>query len=236
MPTNDDPKTLLEAIQFFADEDVAFDFVVKMRWGSDGPACQHCGECNPSFVKTRRVFKCRKQRKQFSVRVGTIFEESKIGLSKWLPAMWMIANCKNGVSSYELGRALGVTQKSAWFMLHRIRLAMQDDDPDDKFGGHVEVDETFIGGKARNMHKDRKERVIKGRGPEGKIAVMGLLQRHGEDDGSKVRTRIVSNRKKTQLQGQVRMNVEPDSSVYSDELASYEGLDGRLRSSGHQSR
>src|SRR5918998_4173675 len=146
------PKTLLEAVRYFADLDVATEFFASLRW-PDGPACPRCGLIDEKhyYLKTRRVWKCRGCQKQFSVKVGTIFEDSPIGLDKWLPAMWMVGNCKNGVSSYEIARALGVTQKTAWFMLHRIRLAMQQGSVE-KLSGEVEVDETYIGGKARNMH------------------------------------------------------------------------------------
>jgi len=172
------------------------------------------------FLKTRRVWKCSKCRKQFSIKAGTVFEDSPIGLDKWLPAVWMIAGAKNGISSWELHRALGVTQKTAWFMLHRIRLAMQDEKSGGKLGGEVEVDETFIGGKARNMHKAERERKIKGRGPDGKAIVAAVLER-----GGKVRATVVENRRKPALQALVRDNVEAGTNLYSDALKSYDGLD-----------
>jgi hypothetical protein len=138
-------------------------------------------------------------RRQFSVKVGTIMEDSPIKLDKWLTAMWLISNAKNGISSYELHRAIGVTQKSAWFMLHRIRLAMQDE-TGGKLGGHVEVDETYIGGKARNMHKGRKARIVNGTGGMGKVAVQGLLSRHGKDGHSTIRLSVVESTRKHVLQ------------------------------------
>src|SRR5687767_11720992 len=138
------PHTLSEAIRYFADPDAAFEFVVHLRW-PNGVVCPHCAAENPSLLRTRRIWKCRACRKQFSVKVGTIFEDSPLGLDKWLPALWMIANAKNGISSYEVHRALGVTQKTAWFMMHRIRLAMQTESFA-KLGGEVEADESFIGG------------------------------------------------------------------------------------------
>ena len=146
-------------------------------------------------------------------------EDSPIGLDKWLPAIWIIVNAKNGVSSYEIHRALGITQKSAWFLLHRIRLAMQAKSFE-KLSGHVEIDETFIGGKARFMHKHDRERKIKGTGGMGKVAVMGLLERHGGE----VRVQVVQNRRRYCLDGIVRENVESGSSVYSDALRSYDKL------------
>lgn len=221
---NEAPQTLLEAVQYFADEDVAVAFVANLRWPAGYQECPRCGSVDEhGYLAKRRVWKCRNCKKQFSVKQGTIFESSPIPLSKWMPAMWMLVNCKNGISSYELGRAIGVTQKSAWFMLHRIRLAMQTNSFE-KFDGDVEVDETFIGGAARFMHKDRKDRMIKGRGPVGKVAVMGLLQRHGEDGSSRVRIAKVSNTRKRTLQPHVREHVEPGANVYSDSLPSYEGL------------
>jgi transposase-like protein len=152
------------------------------------------------------------------LKVGTIFEDSAIPLEKWLPTVWLLANCKNGISSYEVARALGVTQKTAWFMLHRVRKAMQSDSFG-KLGGEVEVDETFIGGKARNMHLDKREEKITGTGGKDKAAVLGFLRRGGE-----VRAGVIPNRKKATLQGMVRGQVAPGTALYSDSLASYEGL------------
>ena len=214
------PKTLLEAIRYFSDLDVANEFVANLRW-PDGPVCPRCGLVDPKhyYLKTRRVWKCRSCQKQFSVKVGTIFEDSPLGLDKWLPAVWLIANCKNGISSYELAKDLGVQQKSAWFMLHRIRLAMQTG-TFEKLSGQVEADETYIGGKARNMHPSKRKEKIQGRGTSGKVAVMGLLERHGE-----VRTKVVPDTKSRTLQVEVRENVEPGSEVHTDALKSYRGLD-----------
>lgn len=200
--------------------DVATEYVAKLRW-PEGSVCPRCGILDEKhyYLKTRRVWKCRACKKQFSVKVGTIFEDSPIGLDKWLAAIWMIANCKNGVSSYEIHRAIGVTQKTAWFMMHRIRLAMQTG-TFEKLSGKVEADETFIGGKARNMHKDKRREKVTGRGPSGKVAVMGLLERHGE-----VRTRVVPDTTSRTLQVEVRENVELGSEVHTDALRSYRGLD-----------
>src|SRR5215210_5957310 len=154
------PNTLTEVIRYFADPDVSLAFVVQLRWPS-GVHCVHCGAEKPSYLTTRRIWKCLACRKQFSVKVGTIFEDSPLGLDKWLPALWLIANAKNGISSYEIARALGVTQKTAWFMLHRIRLAMQTR-TFKRMRGKIEADETFIGGKAKFMHKSVKARRITG--------------------------------------------------------------------------
>jgi transposase-like protein len=212
------PKTLLEAIKYFADADNALSFMVQIHW-PNGITCPHCDSTEHSFLATRRIWKCKACRKQFSAKAGTIFEDSPIGLDKWFPAVWMIVNMKNGISSYELARALGVMQKTAWFMNHRIRKAMQTG-TFKKLVGDVEVDETFIGGKARNMHRADKARKIHGTGFEGKVAVMGLLERHGE-----VRTMVIPNNKKRFLHSEVRQHVEQGSAVYSDALKSYEGLE-----------
>jgi transposase-like protein len=213
------PETLAEAIKYFADADRALNFMASVRWPDGNVACPCCHKSNTAFLSTRRLWKCRDCHKQFSAKVGTIFEDSALGFDKWLPAFWMIVNAKNGISSCELGRALGVTQKTAWFMLHRIRLAMQDEQTGGKLSGEVEVDETFIGQKARNMHKDVKARKIQGRGPEGKAIVAAVLER-----GGKVRAKVVDTRKKKDLQALVREHVEPGSALYTDALKSYDGL------------
>src|SRR5580698_7418782 len=161
------PKTLLEAIKAYENIDFALDEAADSRWPK-GVACAHCGADAPMFLKTRKIWKCSKCRKQFSFKAGTLLEDSPIGLDKWLPAIWMIANAPNGIGSQELGRAIGVTQKTAWFILHRIRLAMQDERTGGKLDGEVEIDETFIGGKARNMHKGSKRREMVAEGGSGK--------------------------------------------------------------------
>lgn len=224
-PTKDGPQTLLEAIQYFSDRDAALAFLVTLRWPDGKPTCPRCNGQKTSYLKTRRLWTCLKCRKQFSAKVGTIFEDSPVQLTKWLPAMWMVANCKNGISSHELARALGVTQKTAWFMVHRIRLAMQAG-TFDKFRGEVEVDETFIGGAARFMHKDRRAKTLEGRrgGVEGKAAVMGLLQRNAEKGQSRVRAVVVENRRRHLLHGTVEKHVEDGAAVYTDQLKSYDNL------------
>ncbi len=217
------PKTLLEAVAFFSDPDNAFAFMVAIRW-PNGVVCPRCGDTNPSFLINRKIWRCHGEcKKQFSIKVGTLFEDSPIGLDKWLPCAWMLINCKNGISSYEVARDLGVTQKTAWFMLHRLRLAMQTEDFG-KFGGHVEVDETFIGGRARFMHHSKRERVIKGPGPTGKAAVMGLLERVGPEGHSRVRTKHVPNTRKHNLLPVIDEHIRKGSTVYTDEMPSYESL------------
>src|SRR6266496_3977849 len=207
------PRTLIEAIRYFSDQDVCVEFVARLRW-PDGPVCPRCGGMEHSYLTTRRLWKCKSCKRQFSVKVGSIFEDSALSLDKWLAAMWLIANSKNGVSSHEMARSLGITQKSAWFLLHRIRLAMQTG-TFQKFDGEIEVDETFIGGKARNMHKHTRARKITGTGGKDKTIVAGVLQRGGE-----MRATVVSDTKRSTLQDGVREHVKPGAAVYSDALPS----------------
>lgn len=222
------PQTLQQAVEFFADPDRCHDYMVSLRWPDGVITCPICNKANPLHLKKQRRFECKSKhpRRQFSVKVGTIFEDSPLPLKSWLLAVWQVANCKNGISSYELAGALGVEQKTAWFMLHRIRLVMQDKDSGGKLGGDVEVDETYIGGKARNMHshKQREKGITRGRGVDGKIAVMGLLERHAEKGKSRVRTTIVPNVKRPRLHAEVAKHVDDGSAVYTDALKSYNGL------------
>lgn len=219
---SDNPQTLQQAILYFSDADACLEFVKQMRW-PDGVVCPRC-ECKEvGFISTRRTWKCKRCKKQFTAKVGTIFEDSPIGFEKWLPALWLIASAKNGISSYELHRAIGVTQKTAWFMLHRIRLAMNNGSIE-KMGGTIEADETFIGGKARNMHKGKRQ--AKGRGTVGKAVVMGLLERHSATgEKSKVKVRHIKNTSRRTLHGQIKQHVTPGSEVFTDALPSYKGLE-----------
>jgi transposase-like protein len=214
-----EPKTLQEAILYFASKDNCRDYLVARRW-PNGVACPRCGSQNVIFLPKYDRWHCREKHTapQFTLKTGTIMEDSPVGLDKWLTAMWMIVNCKNGVSSYEIHRSIGVTQKTAWFMDHRIRLALGMA-PANKLSGEVEVDETFIGGKARNMHIEKRQRRITGTGGKDKTAVVGILER-----GGKVRTRVIDNRKKKTLQVEVRKHVEAGSALYTDALLSYNGL------------
>ena len=225
MLTDDTPKTLQEAIRFYSDRDRCEQALTEARW-PDGVRCPHCGTDQVTYLANQRRWKCRERhpRRQFSVKIGTIFEDSPVGLDKWFTAIWLIAGAKNGISSYELHRSIGVTQKTAWFMLHRVRLAMQAKSFD-TLGGEVEVDETYIGGKARNMHKDKREKM-RGRTWFGKAAVMGLLQRHGPDKVSKVRVLTVPTTRRKVLEPTVFETVETGSAVFTDELKSYDLLDG----------
>jgi len=217
------PKTLQQAIIHFADPDNCLKFMVKLRWPDGKVICPTCGREDAVFLQNQRKWQCKNvhDRRQFSAKVGTIMEDSALPLDKWLVAIWMIANCKNGVSSYEVARALGITQKSAWFMLHRIRLAMQNRSIL-KLGGsgsQVEVDETFVGGAARFMHSDKRKRRITETGTKDKVAIVGILERGGE-----VRGAVVGNRKKHALQTQIRTHVKAGSAIYTDALMSYQGL------------
>jgi transposase-like protein len=214
------PHTLQEAVVYFSDPDRAFQYALNLRWPNGVVACPRCGSEKHSFIKTRRIWFCSGCKKQFTLKVGTIFEDSPLGLDKWMCAYWMLCNCKNGVSSCELARSIGVTQKSAWHMLHRIRKTLHEESAI-MLSGEVEADETFIGGKARNMHLSKKARRITGTGTV-ETAVMGILER-----GGTVRTSVVADRKKKTLQAEVKKHVEAGAALYTDALLSYEGLAGK---------
>lgn len=216
------PKTLQQAIKYFSDEQVCIDEVAALRW-PDGPVCPKCGGKEHYYLATQRRWKCKAKgcAKQFSVKVGTIFEDSPITLDKWLIALWMLVNCKNGISSYEVGRDLGITQKSAWFVMHRLRLALQNRSLV-KLGGpgsEVEVDETFVGGKARNMHAEKHYRRITATGSKDKTAVFGILERGGE-----VRATVIPTRRRHVVEAEIHRHVKAHSAIYSDNLASYDML------------
>jgi hypothetical protein len=213
------PKTLQQAIVFFANPKNTLDYMVKLRW-PHGVVCPTCGRKDARFLANQGKWQCKSvhAKRQFSAKVGTIFEDSPIGLDKWLTAMWMLTNCKNGISSYEIGRAIGVTQKSAWFMLHRIRLAMQTI-AFRKLGGagkEVEADETFIGGQAKNMHYEKHARRISSTGSKDKTPVLGLLERGGE-----VRATVIPTRRRKVLHGELQKHVAEGTSVYTDNFMSY---------------
>jgi transposase-like protein len=214
-----EPTTLQEAVLYFASPDNCREYLVARRW-ADGVACPRCGSKKVLFQAKYNRWQCGSKHdlRQFTAKTGTIFEESPLGLDKWLMAMWMVVNCKNGVSSYEIAKAVGVTQKSAWFMDHRIREALGMASKN-KLTGEVEADETFIGGKARNMHIAKRQRRITGTGGKDKTAVMGILERGGH-----VRTIVVPNRKRAALQTEVRKHVEAGTALYTDALPSYSGL------------
>jgi transposase-like protein len=209
---------LLAAIEYFSDPKVCFDTVVSAKWGTAGPSCPKCESTRLSFLTTRLMWTCLECRKQFSVKVGTIFEDSPIPFNKWLCAMWLVANCKNGVSSYEIARDLKVTQRTAWFMTHRIRYAMHHGTIN-KMTGEVEADETHIGGKARFMHSDKREKM-RGRSNFGKAIVVGLLER----ETGQVRTAVAPDRSKESLQSEVRKYVRKRAHLMTDEHMAYDGL------------
>jgi transposase-like protein len=217
------PHTLQDTIRYFSDFENCRRFIMDLRWPDGKVTCPQCGSARVVYLEKARVWKCYERHlcQKFSLKTGTVFEDSPLGLDKWLAAVWLVVNCKNGISSYEVARDLGVTQKSAWFMGHRIRLALHAGSFD-KLTADVEVDETFIGGKARNMHVAQRKRRITGTGGKDKTAVMGILER-----GGKVRTTVIENRKKRTLHAEVLKHVEAGATLYSDDLRSYDGLAGR---------
>jgi transposase-like protein len=224
----DAPRTLLEAVRYFSDRTRCNEFLISLRWADGKAHCPHCGSDKVTYLASVDRFKCygKHTRPQFSLKVGTIFEDSPLPLSKWLPAVWLVVNCKNGVSSYEMARDLGVTQKSAWFMNHRIRLALQQGGFS-TMSGEVEVDETYIGGKARNMSKARRKKkgLSKTTGMANKMAVMGLLERATDGKSSRIRTKVVENNRRSNLVPMIRETVEKGATVNTDALMSYYGLD-----------
>ena len=227
MAADKSPKTLQDAIRYYSDLDTCQRTLADARW-PDGVECPTCGRKDVTYLANQRRWQCKTQhpKRQFSVKVGSIFEDSPIGLDKWFTAIWLIASAKNGISSYELHRSIGVTQKTAWFMLQRIRLAMQTK-TFNKIDGDVEVDETYIGGKARNMHASKRKELFGGshrRAYMGKVAVLGLLDRHGNDGTSQIRTAIVNGRKKGHLQPVIREHVDAGATLHTDAHFSYQEL------------
>jgi transposase-like protein len=222
---SENPRTLLEAIKHFADPEVSHATLVELRW-PNGVCCPTCGRVDVRFIATRRLWECKEKhpKRQFSARVGTLFEDSPLGLDIWFAAIWQIANCKNGISSYEFARATGITQKSAWFVLHRIREAM-DVGSVLKMEGTVEADESFLGGLAKNMHKHSKRRKETiGPGGIGKQTVVGILRRKGEKRASKVTAMHVPNTASKTLHKAIKDHVAPGSVLYTDGWLGYDGL------------
>src|SRR5712692_10749912 len=230
------PKTLQEAIQHFSDYENCRQFMASVRWLDGAVRCPYCNSDKVTYLAKARLYRCYgpHPKQKFSLKIGTVFEDSPIGLEKWLPAVWLVVSCKNGISSYELHRALGVTQKSAWFMLHRIRLAMQSKSFA-KLGGpesEIEVDESYVGSKVNNMHKSRKLRLAKARSEVrdseatvsarywGKTAVMGLLDR----EARKVRATVVANVKRETLQNRILAEIEDGSKLYTDQAVAYDKM------------
>jgi transposase-like protein len=224
------PESLSEAIRYFADKDRAFAFAVQLRW-PDGVSCPRCGGADPSFIRTRYIWTCSACHKQFSLKVGTVFEDSPLGLNVWLPAMWMLANCRNGISSYELGRALKITQKSAWFVLGRLRLAMQTEGFA-KRKGIVEIDEAFFGGLAQNMHATKRRRVMRGRkaGFTGKTGAIAAVRRGNKNEASKALAYVLKDAYAKPHGRMAKETVLPGSKVYTDSATLYDGaLRGYVR-------
>ena len=214
-----EPKTLQEAIVYFSDPDRAFEFAKKLRWPDGNVVCPRCDAAKNSFIKTRKLWFCYACKRQFTIKVKTIMEDSPIGLDKWMTAFWMLANAKNGISSHELGRALGVTQTTAWFMLQRIREVMKKRKWGNttKIGGEgneIEADETFVGGKVKNMHRARRVRFA----AEGKTIVQGILDRNLRQ----VRATVVPNVTRETLQNEILKNVKFGSTVYTDNAVAYD--------------
>jgi transposase-like protein len=221
-----EPKTLQEAIVYFADPDRAFEFAKKLRWPDGNVVCPRCDAAKNSFIKTRRLWFCYACKRQFTIKVKTIMEDSPIGLDKWMTAFWLLANAKNGISSHELGRALGVTQTTAWFMLQRVREVMKGHSFGNttKIGGsgsEVEVDETFVGGKVRNMHKSRRQKFVEEEGfkgaATGKTVVHGMLDRNLR----RVRATVVPDVKRETLQNILLKNIKYGTKVYTDDAVAY---------------
>jgi transposase-like protein len=222
------PETLQDAVVYFSDPERAFVYAVNLRWPDGVIRCPRCGGDQHTFTKTRLLWFCKKCQKQFTIKVGTIWEDSPIGLDKWMVGMWMLVNCKNGISSWELHRVLGITQKSAWFMLHRLRLVLKVGSLEKrKLGGNgneVEVDETFVGGKAINMHKARRLRYEQMGGHHGKTIVQGILDR----DLRQIRCTVVPNIKRETLQNEVLHNVRYGTTVYTDNAVGYDEMHFRF--------
>lgn len=216
------PKTLAGIITYFADPQACIDFVAFLRWTDGDALCAHCGDKGAYYLASRKIYKCKACRKQFSVKMGTIFEESAVSLNKWLIAIWLIANCKNGISSYELKGHIGVTQRTAWFMLQRIRIAMEQGSFG-KLSGTVEADETYVGGDAKNMHHNRRKEVgrygMQGGVKAHKTAVLGMLERKG-----RVRAKVVARTRKIDLEPVLKANVEAETNLITDQNVAYNEL------------
>jgi transposase-like protein len=215
---------LKQAIEYFSDPDRALDYMIKLRWPDGVVTCPTCGRKDPVFLKNQRKWQCKSvhPKRQFSVKVGTVFEDSPIPIDKWLVAVWMLSNCRNGVSSYELSRALGITQKSGWFMLHRIRETMSlNGTPLGGPGDVVETDETYVGGKLKNMHRSKRSVPVAGERIEmkNKTAVMGFLNRTKRE----VSAQIIPFVRSETVQAMVRRNVLPGTTLYTDSFGGYNG-------------
>lgn len=223
-----EPQTLVDAIRYFADPEVTLKTMVELRW-PNGVSCPTCGATDVRFIATRRLWECKNKhsKRQFSAKVGTIFEDSPLPLDKWFIAIWALANCKNGISSYELHRATGITQKSAWFVLHRVRLAMKAGSIEAPDGGeHFEADESFIGGDAKNMHAKKRATKKRSRGGFDKSVVAGVIRRKTRKSPSKVKAKHIKDANSQTLGAFVRENVPRGSNLHTDAFAAYRHLSG----------
>lgn len=209
------PKTLIEAVTFFSDKTNAVNYLSAKRW-PNGVTCPACASHDVTALKTRQLWQCKGCRKQFSVKVGTIFEDSPLPLGKWLTASWMLMNCRNGVSSCEIARSVGVTQKTAWFMMHRIREAMKNGSIE-KLSGTVEVDETFVGGSKKNRHESKNRKKA-----YDKAIVFGAVER-----GGNVQAKVVDNVGAPALRSEITSSVKAGSIIYSDDYPAYRALDNK---------
>lgn len=220
--------SLKDAITYFSDLVRCREYLVAQRW-PDGVECPRCGSKDVIFLEKYSRWHCRAKHPapQFTLKTGTVMEDSAIGLDKWLPAFWLLSNCKNGISSYELHRAIGVTQKSAWFMLHRIRAAM-DMQPEVKMGGPesapIEVDETYVGGKVRNMHRKAVAKRFEGLPTVGISPVKAIVMGMRDRETRQVRAKVIPNVKRETLQNEILANVEKKSTVYTDQHVGYYNL------------
>ncbi len=217
------PTTLQQAILHFQDELVCVRTVALLRWPDGIPTCPRCANKDHYWLDTQKRWKCKKCSRQFSVKQGTIFEDSALGLDKWLAALWLIVNCKNGISSHEVAKDFGVTQKSAWFMLHRLRLALESRSIDAKLGsggGPIEVDEAFVGPNPQKMHRERRLKLKSAEYAGSKTAIMGMLDR----DSRQVRAKVVPNVKREVLQSEILNQIERGSKVYTDGWVGYDNL------------
>lgn len=222
----DSPKTLQQAIQWFTETENCRKFMVQVRWPDGVVKCPTCGATKLTWLAKAKVYRCYEDhpKQKFSLKVGTVFEDSPIGLDKWLPSVWLLVNAKNGISSYELHRALGVTQKTAWFMLHRIRLAMQAKSFEKMGGGGtpVEVDETFVGGRVQNMHASRRRKLSMKQGvyADNKTVVMGMLDR----ETRQVRAKLIPDVTRETLQNEILREIDRGATVYTDRATGYDNL------------
>ncbi len=216
-------KTLQDAMEHFLEPKNAIAYMVRLRWPDGVIKCPNCGGTDVTWMPTRNLFQCRNRhpKRQFSVKVGTIFEDSPISLGKWLLIGWMRANCRNGISSHEVGRTIGITQKSAWFMLHRLRAAAHEEDHAEPLFNEVECDETYVGGRTKFKHARKIAQLTRKPSIHDKTPVMGILQR-----GGTVRAMVVKNHKRIHLHAEIHKHVAPGSTIYTDDLHSYRGLSG----------